>query len=108
MTFLTASGLLAIVVCLGLLIFGFKKGFPWFIIETALVNGAMAVLCLYLLIIIIANLDGGLAVALSVIVVGFGAICCINLHRYLSGKESERFNQVVQERFRERLRRGRQ
>ena len=107
MTFLTAS-LLAIAVCLGLLIFGLKKQFAWFIIQTALVNGAMAVLCLYLLTIIIASVDGGLAVALSVIVVGFGAICCFNLHRYVSGIENERFNQVLQERFRERLRRGRQ
>lgn len=85
-----------------------KNAFPWFIIQTALVNGALAVLCLYLLITIIASADGGLAVILSPIVLGFGTICCFNLYSYIFGKENERFNQRLQGRFQERLRRGRQ
>jgi hypothetical protein len=101
MTFDSASGL-AIVVCLVLLVFGLVKRFPWFIIQGALVNGAMVVLCIYLLSKIITNIDflGGIgALVLALVVLALGAICCFNLRAHISGKEAEHFYGLVRERL---------
>ena len=104
MTFDTASGL-AVIVCIGLLIFGVVKRFPWFIIQGSLVNGAMVILCFYVLGKIIANVNslGGIgAVLLSLLVLGFGAICCSNLRAYLTGEEARNFYNLVREKIKER------
>ena len=105
MSFDAAFGL-AFVVCIGLLIFGLVKGFPWFIIQGSLVNGAMVVFCFYLLFKILANISyfgvGG-AIVLTIPVIAFGAICIFNIRNFLSGQEAENFYELVRERVRARL-----
>jgi hypothetical protein len=101
MTFDGALGL-ALMVCMGLGIFGLVMRFPWFIIQGGLVNGSMIVLCIYFLAKIFGNIDflgGGWAFALAILVIGFAAICCFNLYNYLSGREAESFYRMVREKM---------
>lgn len=94
---------LAFVVCLGLLIYGLVKGFPWFIIKGSLINGPGFLAALY-------GIFYGTAYAITsssgwwfLAIVGafFAVVCGFNLYNYLNGEEARMFAELVREKIRE-------
>lgn len=97
MTFDTFLGMSA-VLCVGLLIFGLVRGFPWFIIKGALVNGPGFLVSLWG---IFTGFSGALSTGnaawwiLAALGGAFSLICGFNLHSFLSGEEARSFAKMV-------------
>jgi ABC-type phosphate transport system permease subunit len=101
MTFDALLGM-SFVLCLGLVVFGLVKGFSWFIIKGALVNGPSFLASLWG---IHAGVSNAIATStgtwwlLAVVGAVFALVCGFNLYNYLSGKEAEMLARMIVQRL---------
>ena len=93
---------LALIVCVGLAIWGFTHHFPFFIIRGAMLNGVCLLVSSYALIFGVYNgaTKSGWWWLLALLGIGFGRICGFNLYHYVIGKEARDFNAEVAARIR--------
>ena len=80
-----------------LVIFGLSRGFPWFIIKGALVNGPGLVAALWGIMAGVSKgvSEGGGWWLLAVVGVIFAYVCGHNVKHYLDGSEAKRFYDLV-------------
>jgi hypothetical protein len=95
---------LAFFICVGVVLFGLAKGFPWFVIKGAMVNGPAFVAALYGIFYGVSyGATGSGAWWLLAIVGGFFAfVCGDNMYNFFNGQEARMFGELVAEKFRER------
>jgi hypothetical protein len=80
------------------------KGFSWFIIKGALINGPGFIASVWAT---LAGISYGVTTPngawwfLAIVGVLFGFVCGYNLYNYLSGKEADMLARMARERFRE-------
>jgi hypothetical protein len=93
---------LALIVCVGLAIWGLVHKFPFFIIKGAMINGIGALASLYALYwgVYYGVTRSGWGWLLALLGIGFGWVCGFNLYHYVTGKEARDFNAEVAARIR--------
>jgi hypothetical protein len=95
----------AFFICIGLLVFGLARRFPWFIIQGALVNGPGFLAALYGIFYGVSYATTGSAGWWLLAIVGalFALVCGYNLYHFFSGEEARMFGELVARKTRERL-----
>jgi len=84
---------LSVIMCAGLGLLGIIRGFPWFVIKGAMVNGPGFLASIYALYYGASRSGGWWILALLGLV--FAIVCGWNLYNYVSGEEARQFNAMV-------------
>lgn len=87
----------SIICAIALGIYGLVRGFPWFVIQGALVNGPGFIAALWAISAGITNGTGGNAGwwVLAAIGAMFALVCGFNLKNFLDGSEARHFYELV-------------